>query len=255
MEFDEARRYQPGDDVRTLDWRVTARTGIPHTKMFREERERPVITWLDMRPSMFFATRGAFKSVVAAKAAALIAWKANKQGDRLGGLIFGADEHHELRPRHGKASTLHMIEQLSLATQWQPDRNTAVEAADSLARLRRVAKPGSLIFLFSDFRNLGNKASLNIAQLARHNEVVLFHVFDPLEQQLPPDGDYRVSWQQRESSFSSTVKARLQYQRQFMQHKEQLERLARVPGIHLTHCSTSDDVTKKLSESLRAKRP
>jgi uncharacterized protein (DUF58 family) len=95
MEFDEARQYQPGDDVRTLDWRVTARTGKPHTKLFREERERAVLAWVDMRPTMFFATRGAFKSVIAARAAALIAWSTNQQGDRLGSLVFNADNHHE----------------------------------------------------------------------------------------------------------------------------------------------------------------
>ncbi|HHJ81077.1 MAG TPA: DUF58 domain-containing protein, partial [Candidatus Tenderia electrophaga] len=112
MEFDEARLYQPGDDVRTLDWRVTARTGKPHTKLFREERERAVLTWVDMRPTMFFATRGAFKSVIAARAAALIGWSANRLGDRLGGLVFTADTHHELRPKRGKSAVLQLLQQL-----------------------------------------------------------------------------------------------------------------------------------------------
>ena len=67
MEFDESRMYLPGDDIRSMDWKVTARTNQPHTKVFREERERPVLLWLDLNPSMFFATRGAFKSVVATK--------------------------------------------------------------------------------------------------------------------------------------------------------------------------------------------
>ena len=88
MEFDESRLYQPGDDIRNMDWRVTARTGKPHTKLFREERERPVFVWVDYRAPMFFATQGVFKSVFVARMAALIAWNAVQQGDRIGGLIF-----------------------------------------------------------------------------------------------------------------------------------------------------------------------
>ena len=90
MEYDESRPYQAGDDIRTLDWLVTARTGKPHTKLFREERERPVIVAVDYRPAMFFATQGSFKSVQAARCAALLAWRAAQQGDRLGGFIFSA---------------------------------------------------------------------------------------------------------------------------------------------------------------------
>jgi uncharacterized protein (DUF58 family) len=109
MEFDEVRPYQPGDDIRTMDWKVTARTGKPHTKLFREERERPVLLWVDYRKPMFFGTRGSFKSVVAAKTAALLAWSAIQHGDRLGGLIFSEKVHQEIRPHRGKAATLHFI--------------------------------------------------------------------------------------------------------------------------------------------------
>ncbi len=103
VEFDESRPYQPGDDLRTIDWRVTARTGKPHTKVFREERNRPVFVWLDLRRPMLFATRGEFKGVRAAEMAALIAWSAVAHGDRLGGLVFSESEHHELRPALGAA--------------------------------------------------------------------------------------------------------------------------------------------------------
>jgi uncharacterized protein (DUF58 family) len=93
MEFDEVRGYMQGDDVRTLDWRVTARTGRPHTKLFREERERPVLLCMDMRNAMFFATRGAFKAVRAVQAAALLGWSAVHQGERLGGFsLLSCDE-------------------------------------------------------------------------------------------------------------------------------------------------------------------
>jgi len=252
MEFDEARLYQPGDDVRTLDWRVTARTGKPHTKLFREERERAVITWVDMRPTMFFATRGAFKSVIAARAAALIAWSTNKQGDRLGSLVFNADNHHELRPKRGKSAVLQLLQQLSTASHWHSQHNEPEpDANNALARLRRVAKPGSLIFLISDFRNLGPQAESHLAHLSRHNDVVLFHIHDPLEQALPERGQYRVTWGQRNSIFGSDrMSAQREYQQQFQQHCQQLQQLSRFPGIHYLSCSTTDDVVQCLQQGL-----
>ena len=113
VEFDESRPYQPGDDLRTIDWRVTARTGKPHTKVFREERNRPVFVWLDLRRPMLFATRGAFKGVRAAEAAALVAWSAVANGDRLGGLVFSETEHHELRPALGSRAALRLLQTIS----------------------------------------------------------------------------------------------------------------------------------------------
>jgi len=240
MEFDEARQYQPGDDVRTLDWRVTARTGIPHTKLFREEREQAVLTWVDMRPTMFFATRGAFKSVVAARAAALVGWSANKQGDRLGGLVFTADTHHELRPQRGKGAVLNLLRQLCQASRWQSRHDEAEpDAGNALARLRRVARPGSLIFLFSDFRNLGPQTESHLAQLGRHNDVVLFHIYDPLEAQLPDHGVYRVAWGRRSSLFNGDDQsAQKRHRTRFQQHCEALQQLCRFPGIHYLSCTT-----------------
>lgn len=249
MEFDEARPYQPGDDVRTLDWRVTARTGKPHTKLFREERERAVLTWVDMRPSMFFATRGAFKSVIAARAAAMVGWATVKQQDRLGSLVFNADEHHELRPKHGKAAALQLVRQLSIASHWQPNPEPVDEqqiASHALARLRRVAKPGSLIFLMSDFRHLDAQAESHLSQLARHNDVVMFYIHDPLEAALPAKGQYRVSWGDRHALFSTTGKAQQQHAARFAEHQAYLQRLSRFPGIYFLSCSTADDVAERL---------
>ena len=128
MEFDEVRLYQPGDDVRTLDWRVTARTGKAHTKLFREERERAVYVWVDFRNPMFFATRGVFKSVMAAKIAALLSWSAHHQRDRVGGLLFSDDQHYELRPRGGKSSVLHLSQLLSQMTLRDSDSSNEIES-------------------------------------------------------------------------------------------------------------------------------
>jgi len=91
IDFEETRIYQPGDDIRTMDWRVTARTGKPHTKVYREERERPTFFLVDYNPSMFFGSKVAFKSVIAAKTAAILAWAAAREGNRVGGLVFSGN--------------------------------------------------------------------------------------------------------------------------------------------------------------------
>jgi uncharacterized protein (DUF58 family) len=195
VEFDESRPYQPGDDLRTIDWRVTARTGKPHTKVFREERNRPVFVWLDLRRPMLFATRGAFKGVRAAEMAALIAWSAVANGDRLGGLVFSESEHHELRPGLGLRSALRLFQKIAADSMWSPmDAETPVEAdaERALLRLTRVARPGSLIFLLSDFRKLGADAEQHLRQLAGHCDLMLVHFFDPVEAELPPPGRYRI---------------------------------------------------------------
>ena len=86
MDFDEVRTYQPGDDIRNIDWRVTARTGKPHTKLFKEERERPVFLLIDQSKHLFFGSRNALKSVVAARAASLLVWASINAGSRIGGI-------------------------------------------------------------------------------------------------------------------------------------------------------------------------
>src|SRR5690606_18017329 len=155
-EFDGTPAYQPRDGPRTMDWRVTARAGTPHTKVFREERNRPVMLWVDLRASMRFGTQRAFKAVRAAEAAALIAWSAVANGDQIGGLVFSDAEHDERRPSLGRRAALSMLKLVAGDAFWtprEPSRADGEAGADhALERLARVARPGSLCFLLSDFR-------------------------------------------------------------------------------------------------------
>ena len=188
MEYDESRPYQAGDDFRTLDWRVTARTGKPHTKVFREERERPVYVCCDFSPSMFFATQGVFKSVQAARAAALIAWKAQQSGDRVGGFVFSAASHHELPPERGKPGVIRLLKNLVVAGELPetPATQSSSQAlAKAVARLKRIAKPGSLIFLLSDFREFSETCESDLAGIAQHNDLCVLFLSDPFEIALP----------------------------------------------------------------------
>jgi uncharacterized protein (DUF58 family) len=191
MDYDESRPYQPGDDIRHFDWRVTARSSRPHTKTFREERERPVFCCVDYRRSMFFATQGVFKAVQAARLAALLSWRAELNGDRLGGLVFGEQEHHEVRPRRGQAATARWLKQLvamapacRLADQSQ-QAATADTLTEAVARLTRLAKPGSLVFIISDFRGLDDTGQKQLARLGLHADVALIAVHDAFEAALP----------------------------------------------------------------------
>jgi len=261
MEFDEVRPYQAGDDVRTLDWRVMARTGKPHTKLFREERERAVLLWVDSRSSMFFATRGAFKSVVAARAAALLGWAAVAQGDRIGGLIFSEQQHEELRPQGSKHAVLQLIHRLVKLEQlaWaqakespQGDMRQASDAAvQSLLRLRRVTRPGSLVVLLSDFRDVDERSELHLSQLARHNDVVMFFIYDELESSLPPAGLYRVGDGTQAVTLDTTVAAtRNAYHQRFIARRDALQALCRRHGICFIPCSTTQPLAQRLRDGL-----
>lgn len=249
VEFDESRPYQPGDDLRTMDWKVTARTGKPHTKVFREERDRPVILWLDLRRPMLFATKGVFKAVRAAQTAALVAWSAVANGDRLGGLIFSDREHVELRPRLGRRAALRMLRVICDTAFWEPPpAAAAVAQPHSLERLTRVARPGSQIFLLSDFRSLDASFERHLRQLARHSDVSLVHFFDPVERSLPPPGRYRVLAGSRSVAIDTGAAAeRRAYRDRFLERRAALAKLARFPGVQLLECGTHSDPQKVLS--------
>lgn len=237
MEFDESRPYQAGDDIRNMDWRVTARTNKPHSKVFREERERPVLLWVDFRYPMFFGTRNCFKSVLAAKAAALLSWSASQQGDRLGGLIFSEKDHFELRPGRGKSAALHMIKTLSDFSHYQAQGIPQSElkshnARHALNRLVQVTRPGSLIYMISDFRNVSDQLEFVINRLSRNNELVLIHVSDPLENDLPPEGFYRVTDGNIESEINSSAKkVRKKFHNRFTLHQQNLKAMCTKNGV------------------------
>ena len=258
MEFDESRLYQPGDDIRNIDWRVTARTGKTHTKLFREERERPVFVWMDLRRPMHFATRGSYKSVLAAQLATLIAWSALNNGDRVGGLIFSEREHHELKPQRGKTAVLRLVNRIVNDAAWSlpaapgGDRQSLEPA---LQRLHRVARPGSLVFLISDFRELDSAAEIPLARLCRHNEVAMLFVYDQLEQALPPPGRYRVSDAGREFLVdSSDSHLAGHYREQFRARLGRLRRLSAANGMLLLPCRTDAEPLSLLLSGLKPGR-
>lgn len=254
VEFEESRPYLPGDDVRSIDWRVTARTGRTHTKLYREERQRPVLFCVDFRSPMFFATRGAFKSVVAAKVTSLLAWSSNHHGDRVGGLLFTEDAHRELRPQRGKSAVLRLISQLLSFSTWSGPSEAPAESLPlsvPLSRLRRVTRPGSLVFIISDFRVLDPGVERHLARMARHNSVVLVSIHDPLESELPPPGLYRLTDGRHHVLLdSATDEARARYRDRFARRHEELRGLCRRFGMSHIPLQTNSDLAASLRNDM-----
>jgi uncharacterized protein (DUF58 family) len=254
MEFAEVRPYEAGDDIRLIDWRVTARTGRAHTKVFREERERPVMFWIDYRASMFFATRGVFKAVLAARLASLLAWTAYHHGDRVGGFIIGGSERYEARPASGLPPILRLLGQLATHAAWQqgPALPTSEGVmARAMSGLRRVTRPGTLVFVISDFRGFDAASLAHLGRIAEHSHVVCVFIHDVLEAELPDRGRYALTdGQQALTVDTDSPDLRERYRQSYLQRLEQLETLRKRHGIRVWPCRTTDDPVSMLRRAL-----
>lgn len=257
MDFAESRPYQPGDDVRTLDWRVTARTGKPHTKVFQEERERPVLVWVDMRNAMFFGTQGSFKSVVAAELAALLVWKSKDDGDRVGGMIISSDSHIEVKPARTKNSIVKFIKQIAESSQQYAEQPLSKNKslADDWRRLRRVVNTGSRVFILSDFRGVDKVALRQLIAIQQHAEVTLIPITDPLEIHLPEEGELRVTAAKR--FFNINLRNRKwvkHYENKTANRLSNLRSFARKYRLGWVTMSTADDCSSRLRKIVGALR-
>jgi uncharacterized protein (DUF58 family) len=191
VDFRESRIYQAGDEIRHMDWRVTARSGKPHTKLFEEEREQGLLLALDLNPGMRFGTRVRFKSVQAARAAALLAWMASAAGDRVGALGFGGGIEGEVKPAGGRRGVLQVLRALR---DWDAAAQASVQSplSRALVRVRRLLRPGMRLVLLSDGFSTDADAALLLPQLAARHEVTVVLLRDALELAAPPPGRYAV---------------------------------------------------------------
>lgn len=245
LEFEEVRPYQAGDDVRTIDWRVTARSQAPYTKLFRSERERPLLLLVDQRQPMFFGSQHCFKSVLAAHLAALLAWAGLAQGDRVGGLILGDREERCLRPRRSRRNVLALLSAMAdfnralrADTASSPATNGLIGA---LTELRRTARPGASVWLISDFAGAGQpEFNRQLQLLARHTTVNAIWVHDPLELALPTAGRLGMTDGRQKLAVDSSDRQFLQrYARlEANQHRQLLQNL-RECGVNCLQASTA----------------
>lgn len=248
VDFDQVRIYQPGDDIRTIDWRVTARTQEPHTKLFHEERERPIYLIVEQSAALFFGSRLAFKSVLAARAAALIGWAALEHHDRVGGLLFGNQGFSEVRPGRDKRSLLQLLNQISAHNQ-ALNTDLAVDPLaleQALQRAREVLRPGSLAILLCDERALTETVEQQLQWLARRVDVLLLPISDPLDHRLPRSS---LRYQQGKQSFWINGQQRQfykAYRQAAFERQTRWEQLGRRTHSPLMPLSTAFDVLEQL---------
>ena len=190
LNFEELRDYLPGDDIRAIDWKVTARTGRPHIRVMTEERDRPALIVVDQRMSMFFGSKHNMKSVTAAEAAALASFAVLGQGDRVGGIVFGDDLIAEIRPERSRRALMRFLTALVAA-------NGALHAGARVAQemgltqvlrsVARIAPRNHLIVVLSDFDVVDDETERLISMLGRRNDLILGLVTDPLAHAVPDD--------------------------------------------------------------------
>lgn len=252
VDFLESRNYQPGDDIRNMDWRVTARTGRPHTKVFQEERERPVLVVMDASPSLYFGTRRRLKSVAAGQMAAAIAWSAVRRGDRIGGFLFAPGRHRELRPAGGRRGAMRMIQGL---VDWLQPEETPEQSQDSLAgaleRVRHAVRPGSLIIIISDFFSLDEDSNRHLSRLRQHNDVIGCQVLDVAEHLLPA-GRYPITDGEVASVLDmGQTASRRRYQDMGIRHLSEPRRLFQKHHCGWLVLHTDEDPVDVLGRELR----
>lgn len=252
MEFEEVRQYVAGDDVRNIHWGATARTGRPHVKIFREERERSIIIAVDRSAHMNFGTRGTFKSIQAARAAALIGWAANKEHDRVGAILFGEENISYFPPSRTRKSLWNMIKRLCNSGAEMTHSNSSLDEA--VNTITKHAHSGSMVFIIADLTNISENFENKIANLSNKCEVVILPVSDPADYDIAAVGEIGFSDKGEKIIIDTDDEdGRELYKQQYLNSRLKLERICSSLGIHIVDISTNKDVYISLLEGFRCK--
>jgi len=250
VDFSEVRAYQPGDDIRTIDWRVTARKNKPHTKIFREERERPTLIVVDQTQNMFFGSRLRLKSVAAAELAARIAWQNLAAGDRVGGIVIGNDGQTVHRPYRTTKSVARFLNDVATFNQrlTRSHHDPWMSINEGLLRVRRLTHTNYRIFVLSDFTGDLEAWREHLHQLARHNQVVVVHIHDALEEHLPPADHYMVTdGSDRLQLYTGDSGLRARYAEQYQHRTDALMSLCAHESMRYRAILTEDDHLDQLA--------
>ncbi len=250
LEFEEVRLYQAGDDTRSIDWRVTARRGRPHTKVFREDRERPV--WLvgDLHAGLYFGSRRQLKSALLLRTAAMLGWVATLSGDRLGAVLGRAEGRPViLPPRSRQAGVLPVLQALVDAQPRAPG-HPAPTLNSALETLRPLLKPGSLVLVLSDFSSIDDQTDRLLAGIGARCDCRLLWIVDPLEASGLPAGSFRVGLPER-SWWMSGADSRPAWQAAWAERAQRLADMAQRLNLPLTRFDTATAIEDVLPPLLR----
>lgn len=255
LDFEEIRRYIPGDDIRAIDWRVTARTQKPHTRVYTEERDRPVLLVVDQRITMFFGSRVAMKSVTAAEVAALGAWRALTVGDRVGALVFNDREVREISPHRSRQRVMQILQVIlamnhALRTDAELQPNPAMLNV-VLEKVSCVAKHDFLVGIVSDFSGVDETTRSLVTRIAAHNDVLALFVYDPMESTLPAAGKLVVSEGDLQLEIDTAdTRLRAQFSHEFTARLKTAQDLMLKCGIPVLPIHTAEGVGEQLQELL-----
>ncbi len=258
LNFEELRHYRPGDDIRSMDWKVTQRTGKPHIKVFTEERERNVFLAIDQRMTMFFGSQNKMKSVIAAELAALIAWQISDSGDRIGAVIYNDEQTKVIPAKRGRQHVVNILaevlkknHQLSVSNKPLANTNDSDSYNKMLATLNKVSGHNALIILLGDGHGFNDNSINFIKQLRQHNEVIACHIYDQLENKLPKMSQMIVSDGVQQIQFSSEKKhIQQRYQDEITRQLESYVKAAKKYRIPLIEIDTITPVEKQLRKAL-----
>ena len=187
LDFEEVRNYVAGDDIRNIDWKVTARTQKTHSRVFSEEKEKPALILVDQSKSMFFGSQRRTKSVVAAELAALAAFRIQKEGDRVGGVVFADDGLDIVFPKRDKRNILRFLEKIVARNRNLQNTqavNFDIAQKEVFQKIRNIVTHDFLVIVISDFHRYSPNVIKNLTYISQHNDVVLFKVYDPMEREI-----------------------------------------------------------------------
>ncbi len=253
LEFDAVREYVPGDDIRSIDWRVTARMGFPHLKLFKEDRERHIALCVDMNAAMRFGTKNTFKSIQAARAAALLGWQAIARQDRISACLFGdvPDGIQFFAPKRTQKSFCSLLKMLAEP----PTERHHIPLENVLRPIDQAVHTGSLIYLISDFLSLSEKFQYetSLSRLSRRNDLVFIAINDQADKSIYPLGMVGFCANDKEKIYVNTRGAagREAYAEQWKENRQQLYEITsrfKIPMIELT---TESDIHQDLILGLK----
>jgi len=250
LDFAEVREYHAGDEVRLMDWNVTARIGRPHIKVFMEERERPVLFVVDQTSGMHFGTRGMFKSAMAVRLAGLLAWCALSGGDRIGGVVAQEGSVQRIKPAGQRRGLLRLLQALASKSESEAQPVNALKTEDALVsalqQVRGIAPSGSRVVLISDFQTITEALEQEIQGLMRRVEMMPICISDAIEHQLPTRGVLPIRSRLGEAAravLDTGASAQREHAKRSAAMRERVDKLFSTGGQTVTHVQSHDELT------------